>query len=62
MNLFTINRQIVIHKATGSDIIAIRDYWAGGVQYVDCAVPQINEKGKLCFANATYSVDEIIMK
>ncbi len=62
MDLFTITRQIVIHKATGSDIIAIRDYWSNGMQYVDCAIPQLNEKGKLYFANATYSIDEIEIK
>lgn len=62
MDLFTISRQIVVHKATGSDIIAIRDYWSNGKQYVDCVVPQLNEKGKLYFANATYSINEIIVK
>ncbi len=62
MDLFTINKQIVIHKATGSDIIAIRDYWSNGKQYVDGVVPQLNEKGKLYFANATYSIDEIEIK
>ncbi len=62
MDLFTIKKQVVIHKATGCEIIVIRDYWADGHQYVDCIVPQINEKGKLYFANATYSIDEIAVK
>lgn len=62
MDLFTIKKQVVIHNATGSDIIAIRDYWSDGRQYVDCVVPQVNEKGKLYFANATYSIDEITVK
>jgi hypothetical protein len=59
MDLFTIEKQRVIHKATGIVILAIRDLWINGVQHVDCLVPQVDEKNRWYFANATYSVNEI---
>lgn len=59
MDLFTIHTQRVIHKATGVVILAIRDLWIQGVQHVDCMVPQVNEKDRWYFANATYSINEI---
>lgn len=58
-NLFTIEKQRVIHKATGVVILALKDSWMNGIQHVDCLVPQTDEKGRWYFASATYTVNEI---
>ena len=58
-NLFTVEKQRVIHRKTGVVILAIRDFWMNGVQHVDCLVPQVDEKQRWYFASATYEINEI---
>ena len=65
LDLFSFQKKVVIHKETGISIIAFKELEINNILHYDCLVPQVVEdkkKDKWYFANATYSINELIFK
>lgn len=60
MNLFTqLIGKLAIHLETESPVIIKSFDWYNGELNFDCLVPQLDEKGKVIFCNATYTEKEL---
>ena len=60
MNLFTqLIGSCAIHVKTETPVIIKSCDWYNGELNFDCLVPQLDDKGKVIFCNATYTEKEL---